>query len=175
MAYKCTSGRPSGRKVGWYTDTHVAKWSVKINTLGSQTEHLLKDTKNTWKPYHPSIDHHNTTCHDISINSFSIVGREDHNLARSIKETILMRVNDPSLNRNIGKYQLSHIWDEVLMNSPELRLKWQASIIKAWGVITSVTYRMVLYNLNYNISLITSWLQWHNTYHLHIGSITSWT
>ena len=26
-------------------------------------------------------------------------------------------VNDPSLNRNIGKYQLTHIWGEVLFNN----------------------------------------------------------
>ena len=71
----------------------------------------------------PIHDHHNTTGHDISINNFSIVGGEDQNLARSIKEAIFIRVNDPSLNRVIGKYQLAHIWDEVLMNSLELKLK----------------------------------------------------
>ena len=31
-----------------------------------------------------------------------------------------MRVSDSSLNRNIDKYQLPHIWDDVLVNSPEL-------------------------------------------------------
>ena len=44
--------------------------------------------------------------------NFSIVGREDHNLMRLIKESIYIRVNNPSLNRDIGKYQLPHIWDE---------------------------------------------------------------
>ena len=34
-----------------------------------------------------------------------------------------MRVNSPSLNKNIGKYHLPHIWDEVLLNSSELKLK----------------------------------------------------
>ena len=66
----------------------------------------------------PIHDHHNTTDHDIAINNFSIVGR-DQNLARSIKEAIFIRVNDPSLNRNIGRYELPHIWDEVIMSSPE--------------------------------------------------------
>ena len=55
-------------------------------------------------------DHHNNTGHDISINNFSIVGRKDNNLTRSIKEAILIRVNDPYLNRNIGKYQLPYIY-----------------------------------------------------------------
>ena len=71
----------------------------------------------------PIHDHHNNTGHDISINNFSIVGREDHNLARSIKEAMLIRVNNPTFNRNIGKYKLAHIWNGVLMNLPELRLK----------------------------------------------------
>ena len=41
----------------------------------------------------------------------------------AIKEAIYIRVNNPSLNRNIGKYHLPHIWDEVLINIPELKLK----------------------------------------------------
>ena len=59
----------------------------------------------------PIHDHHNITSHEVSLDNFSIVGSEDHNIARSIKEAILIGVNDPSLNRNIGKYQLPHIWE----------------------------------------------------------------
>ena len=71
----------------------------------------------------PICDHHNITGHEVSLDNFSIVGREDHNIARSIKKAVLIRVNDPSLNRNIGKYQLPDIWDELLVNSPELKFK----------------------------------------------------
>ena len=73
----------------------------------------------------PSLihDHHKTTGHELSLDNFSIVGREDQSIARALKETIIIRVNDPSLNRNIGKYQLPHIWDEVLVKLPELKLK----------------------------------------------------
>ena len=56
-------------------------------------------------------------------DNFSIVGREDQNLIRAIKEAIYIRVKNPSLNRNIGKYHLPDIWDEVLNNIPELKLK----------------------------------------------------
>ena len=52
-----------------------------------------------------------------------IVGREDQNLRRAIKQALYIRVNNPSLNRNIGKYHLPHIWDEVLFNISELKLK----------------------------------------------------
>ena len=71
----------------------------------------------------PIHDHHNTTGHDIFLDNFSIVGREDQNLTKSIKKAIFIRVNDPSFNRNIGNYQLPHIWDEVLIHSPGLRFK----------------------------------------------------
>ena len=47
----------------------------------------------------------------------------DQNLIRSIKEAIYIRMNNLSLNRNIGKYHLPHIWDEVLLNISELNLK----------------------------------------------------
>ena len=71
----------------------------------------------------PTHDHHSITGHELSLDNFSIVGREDQNIARAIKEAIFIRVNDPSLNRNIGKYQLPHIWGEVLVKSPELKVK----------------------------------------------------
>ena len=44
-------------------------------------------------------------------------------LPETSKEAIFIRVNDPSLNSNIGKFQLPHIWNEVLARSPELHLK----------------------------------------------------
>ena len=67
--------------------------------------------------------HSNITGHTASINNFSIVGREEQNLSRLIKESMFIRVNNPSLNKNIGKYHLPHVWDEVLINNIELKLK----------------------------------------------------
>ena len=66
------------------------------------------------------LDHQNITGHYTTIENFSIVEWEDQNLIRAIKEAIYIRVNNPSLNRNIGKYHLPHIWDEVLNKIPEL-------------------------------------------------------
>ena len=123
MIYRCKCGRVDCE------DEYIGE--SDITSAERYKEHIEAPS--------PIHDHHHITGHDISVNNFTIVGREDHNWARSIKEAILIRVNDPSLNRNIGKYQLPHIWDEVLMNSPELRLKFQANCIKAWCDITSVT------------------------------------
>ena len=39
-----------------------------------------------------------------------------------IKESIYIRVNNTSLNRNIGKYHLPHIWNEVLLNISDLKI-----------------------------------------------------
>ena len=72
----------------------------------------------------PIFDHYKTTGHQVSIENFSIVGREEQNLMRAIKEALYIRVNNPSLNRNIGKYCLPLIWDEVLFNTSGLKLKW---------------------------------------------------
>ena len=71
-----------------------------------------------------AIHHHSIqTGHPTNQNNFQIVGRERHNLARNIKESIYIRVNNPSLNNNIGKFNLSHIWDRVLLNTKGLTLK----------------------------------------------------
>ena len=53
---------------------------------------------------HPSPihDHNTITGHDTTIDNFSIVGREDHNLMRLIKEAIYIRVNNPSLNKTLA-------------------------------------------------------------------------
>ena len=71
----------------------------------------------------PVFDHSNITGHSTPLNNFSIVGREEQNLSRMIKESMFIRVNNPFLNRNIGKCHLPHIWDEVLVNNTELKLK----------------------------------------------------
>ena len=56
------------------------------------------------------------------MEDFKIIGREKNNLARTIKESMYIRVNNPTLNRNIGKYNLPHIWDRVLHTIPELKM-----------------------------------------------------
>ena len=81
---------------------------------------LLKSTKAQNVQY--IYDHFNTTGHSITFGNFSILGREGQNLNRAIKEVLFIRVNNPSLNRNIGKFHLPHIWDEVLFNTSELKL-----------------------------------------------------
>ena len=91
--------------------------------IGESSRTFGERFKEHLKPPSPIYDHSYITCHNVTINNFNIVGREDLNLMRTIKEALYIRVNDPSLNRNVGKYHLPHVWDEVLFNTSELKLK----------------------------------------------------
>ena len=90
--------------------------------IGESSRTFGERFKENPKATSPIFDHYNTTGHKISIENFGIVRRKDQNLTRTIKEALYIRVNDPSLNRDIGKYHLPHIWDEVLFNISELKL-----------------------------------------------------
>ena len=72
---------------------------------------------------YPIYDHANSSSHNNKLDNFTIMVKESHILARTIKEAMYRRVSDLSLNRDIVKDQLPHIWDEVLFNTPYLHLK----------------------------------------------------
>ena len=50
-------------------------------------------------------------------------------VVRNIKESIYIRVNNPTLNKNIGKFNLPHMWDRVLLNTPGFTLKRHAQVV----------------------------------------------
>ena len=91
--------------------------------IGESSRTFSERFKEHQKASSPIFDHSNISGHQVTIDNFNIVGREDQNLSRTIKEALYIRVNNPSLNKNIGKYHLPHIWDEVLHNTSELKLK----------------------------------------------------
>ena len=91
-------------------------------TFGERFKEHLKQAS-------PTHHHSNNTDHPTSQHNFQIIGREGHGLTRNIKESIFIRVNNPTLNRNIGKFTLPHIWDRVLLNTPSLNLKRHASSV----------------------------------------------
>ena len=90
--------------------------------IGEPARTFAERFKEHLKPPSPIYDHSNISGHSVTIDNFSIVGREDQNLKRAIKEALYIKRNNPSLNKNIGKYHLPHIWDEVLVNITELQL-----------------------------------------------------
>ena len=91
--------------------------------IGESARNFGERFKDHLKAPSPTHDHINISGHTMSIEDFSILARGDQNLLRTIKEAIYIRANNPSLNRNVGKFHLPHIWDEVLLNISELNLK----------------------------------------------------
>ena len=91
--------------------------------IGESARNFAERFKEHLKPPSLMHDNFNTSGHSITIDNFSIVERKGQNLIRTIKEALYMRVSNPSLNGNIGKYYLPHIWNEVLLNISELALK----------------------------------------------------
>ena len=73
----------------------------------------------------PSLihQHSQTTGHPVNLKCFTVVDRESQGVTRTIKEAMYNYVIDTSLNRNLSKYQLPHIWDEVLQDTPSVHLK----------------------------------------------------
>ena len=74
---------------------------------------------------------HSTT----PLKTYNIIGREDYGLARTIKESIYIRVRNPTLNSNIGKYNLHHIWGRVLFNTPDLKINNDNGYAHRTGII----------------------------------------
>ena len=166
---------PSGREVRWYIDTSVAEWTVKKNILGSQAEHLQKDTKNTWKAHHPSMTTITPLVMIYLLTASALLTEkikiwQDPSKKPFSSELMTNPLIEIQANTNCYTYVLKYWWIYLSLGSSN-----KPNNIKASRWIASVTYRMVLYNMNHNISLITSWLQWHNNCCTHIGSITPWT
>ena len=126
MASKLTSKLAEPSKTFWSPPRTKTQWSTKVmpsigtsvGTLGCDDEYIGETSRTFGERYKehlkaPSAIHHHSiqTGHTTNQNNFQIIGREGQNLARNIKESIYIRVNNPSLNNNIGKFNLSHIWD----------------------------------------------------------------
>ena len=109
---------PSDRKSGaiyWYQCGELTCDKEDIGetsrTFGERYWEYLKEPS-------PIYGHSNHTGHSTNPDNFIIIGREDHGLARTIKDSIYIRVHNITLNRNVGKYNLHRIWDRVLFNTP---------------------------------------------------------
>ena len=113
---------PMLKQSGVIYSYHCDRVDCDEEYIGESSRTFGERFKEHLKPPSPIYDHSNISGHKVTINNFKIVGREDLNQMRTIKEAIYIRVNDPSLNRNVGKYHLPHVWDEALVNISELKL-----------------------------------------------------
>ena len=78
-----------------------------MNILGETSRTFGEGCREYMREPSPIQVHRQLTGHQNSMHNFNILGREGQDLTRLIKEPIFIRVNDPTLNRNIGKFQLS--------------------------------------------------------------------
>ena len=84
---------------------------------------LGERVKEHFKAPSPIHLHSTTTGHQVDPEQFNIVHKEVNSHSRTIKEAMFIHVQDPTLNRNLGEYQLPHIWDHFLLASPTLQHK----------------------------------------------------
>ena len=101
---------PIGKKSGAIYLYQCGELACDQEYIG-ETSRTLGERLKEPSPIHA---HSNQTGHNTTSDNFSIIGREDHSLARTVKEY----VNNPTLHRNIAKYNLHNIWDRVLPNTP---------------------------------------------------------
>ena len=103
-----------------YKCDHLGCTVKYIGETGRTFENRYKEHLRAPFPIH---NHTTAMGHLIKLDNFSIVDRESQGVTRTIKDATFIRVNDPSLNRKLGKYQLPHIWDELLQDIPALFLQ----------------------------------------------------
>ena len=113
---------PKNKQSGVFCNFQCNHIACKEEYIGETSRTLGKRYMEHLKQPSPIHVHIQQAGYNNTDTSFNIIGREDQGLARTIKESIYIRVNNPTLNHNIGKYNLSHIWDRVLFNTPGLKL-----------------------------------------------------
>ena len=91
--------------------------------IGESGRSLGVRVKEHFKATSPIHLHGTTMVHPMDPEQFNIVHKEVNSHSRTIKEAMFIHVQDPTLNRNLGKYQLPHIWDHLLYASPTLQCK----------------------------------------------------
>ena len=105
-----------------YGNNKCGRTEYNDEYIGESARAFEKRYKEHLKAPSPIFQHNNATGH-TSVENVKSIGRVGHGMARTIKLAIYIRVNNPTLNRNIGKYNLPHIWDKVLFSIPELKTK----------------------------------------------------
>ena len=91
--------------------------------IGESGRCLGERVKEHFKAPSPIHLHSTTTGHPMDSEQFSIVHKEVNSQSRTIKEAMFIWVQDPTLNRNLEKYQLPHKWEHLLMTSPTLQCR----------------------------------------------------
>ena len=102
----------------------VLYW-YRCDKIDIDEEYIGESSRMYWERYRehlkaqsPIFDHQMNSGYITTVENFRIIGRKGNNMARAIKEVTYNRVNSPTLNRNIGQYNLPHIWVRILYSTP---------------------------------------------------------
>ena len=88
--------------------------------IGESGRALGERVKEHLKAPSQIIHHSAATGHPLDSDNFNIIHKKVHSHSRTIKGDMFICVNDPTLNRNLGNYQLPYIWDSILQAPPML-------------------------------------------------------
>ena len=103
-----------------YQCPHTNCTSSYIGESGSTLGDRIKEHFKAPSPIHL---HSSTTGHPMDPNQFSIVHKEVNSQPQDHQGAYVHTCTGPPLNRNLGMYQLPHIWDHQLQASPTLQHK----------------------------------------------------
>ncbi len=81
--------------------------------LGERIKDHANDSNSALKRHHLDTNHPIVNPEDDNIK---IVGSESNAFKRKVKEALFIKVNNPSLNQNIGKFNIPPIYDQLLKN-----------------------------------------------------------
>ena len=93
------------------------------NAYIEKSGRALADTVKEHLKAPPIHQHSTTTGHPLDPDLFNIIHKDVHSHSRTIKKAMFICIHDPTLNRNLGKYQLLPIWENLLQASLTLQLK----------------------------------------------------
>ena len=104
----------------WYK---CGKTACDDEYIGRSSRTFEEQYKEHLKALSLIFEEQNITGQTTTVGNFKIISREGQNMTRAIKEAGQIRVNKPTLNRNVGKYNLPHTGDKVLFSISELKTK----------------------------------------------------
>ena len=149
--------------VGLYITSNVRgvrKVDAKMDYIGETERTLHARVKEHRRPSCVTSEvskHLHKECpdHNFTVDNVKILDRESDWFKRGVKEAIYIRIMEPTLNRDGGRYQLPSIWNNTLrsrMRSDLLSFHWKRLLDSSRKLWTEKNlYSTKCLKLRYNI------------------------
>ena len=103
--------------------------------------------------------------HHVELEEVKILDREQRYFERGVKEAIYIRVNQPSLNKDGGRYKLPRVYDPILGSHVRKICDLWSGLPVSWG-------RSKIWP---KIRGMSKFLCWDHGFRLNINSKTAWS